>query len=74
MRGFARVSSWVDEYKAATTEVSKRKKALRKELAKGSQEQSSKPKRKKVNNDGTCLKNDEGDTQISDTETHQKAH
>ena len=33
LRGFAQVSSWVDEYKRASTETVKKKKALRKDLA-----------------------------------------
>ena len=33
LRGFAQVSSWVEDYKRATTETVKKKKSLRKELA-----------------------------------------
>lgn len=52
LRGFAQVSSWVDDYKAATALKLKKKNALRKALAK---EKSSEPKRKKIDDDdGAC--------------------
>ena len=47
LRGFAQVSSWVDDYKAATAEKVKKKKALRKSLAKNEEEKSSEPAKKK---------------------------
>lgn len=51
IRGFAQVSSWVNDYKAATSEKLKKKKALRKTLAK----KDSEPKRRKGDDDdGAC--------------------